>query len=259
MSFYNQSFEHLEIKKEDNTLWIYLNRPERRNAISLEMIDSLCRVLKHADFDSDIHTMVLSGRGKAFCAGGDIKDMKSRSGMFSGNHEELRQNYMKGIQQIPLAMDELQTPIVAMINGHAMGAGLDIACMCDLRICSEEAKLGETFASLALIPGDGGLYFLSRVVGASKAREMALTCNIYTGTEAQEMGLVTKSVPLDQLESETRTLISQLQKPSYQAQTMIKRGLKQLESASLRTHLDFMAAFQGITQSSPEHLERLGK
>jgi len=128
------------------------------NAITIPMIESLVSVLKFADFDRDIRVIVLTGSGKSFCAGGDIKAMEEKSGMFEGESNELRMRYMHGIQQIPKCIEEISTPIIAMVNGAAIGAGCDLSMMCDLRIGSSESKFGETFTKMGLVPGDGGTF-----------------------------------------------------------------------------------------------------
>jgi enoyl-CoA hydratase/carnithine racemase len=247
--------KHLKVKREDSLLWVTLDLPEKRNAITLEMVDSLTSTLKEADWDLEIKVIILTGAGTSFCAGGDIKAMKEKSGMFAGDAEELRQNYMKGIQQIPRVIESLQTPIIAMVNGPAIGAGLDIACMCDLRLASTNASFGETFAKVGLVPGDGGTFFLPRVVGYAKAMEMSLTAKVYNATEAKEMGLLTKLVDAKELESATRELSLKISQNSFTALTMIKKGLK--GARDLNTQLDLMAAFQGITQRTGDHFDRL--
>ncbi|RLA61847.1 MAG: 3-hxdroxyacyl-CoA dehydrogenase [Epsilonproteobacteria bacterium] len=244
---------HLKVKKEGNLLWLTLDLPDKRNAISLPMVDSLTTILKDADWDSKVKVIILTGAGSAFCAGGDIKAMKDKSGMFAGDSETLRQNYMKGIQQIPRAIEALQTPIIAMVNGPAIGAGLDLACMCDLRVASTKASFGETFAKVGLVPGDGGTFFLPRVVGYAKAMEMSLTAKVYSAEEAQKMGLV--NFLTDELKSYTKELAETIAKNSFTALTMIKKGLK--GSRDLNTQLDLMAAFQGITQRTQDHFDRL--
>ena len=247
--------KHLKVKRDNSLLWITLDLPEKRNAITLSMVDSLTSTLKEADWDPEVKIIILTGAGSAFCAGGDIKAMKEKSGMFAGDSEELRQNYMKGIQQIPRAIESLQTPIIAMVNGPAIGAGLDLACMCDLRVASDKALFGETFASVGLVPGDGGTFFLPRVIGYAKAMEMSLTAKVYNATEALDMGLVTKICEESKLEALTKELAEKIAKNSFTALTMIKKGLK--GARDLNTQLDLMAAFQGITQRTQDHFDRL--
>ena len=171
-------------------LEIKLNRPEASNAFTIDMIDELCSCLKTADNDPAVRAIIITGEGKNFCAGGDIKSMVNKSEMFSGDPNQLRKNYMYGIQQIPQTMEQIETPVIAAINGAAIGAGLDFCCMCDIRIAAEDAKFGETFVKLGLIPGDGGAFFLQRVVGYSKAIELTLTGDVIDAACGQLAGQV---------------------------------------------------------------------
>jgi len=255
MSFYAKEFTHLKVKKENNLLWLSLNLPEKRNAITLDMVDSLTEVLEKADWDQDIKVIILTGEGSAFCAGGDIKAMREKSGMFAGDPETLRQIYMKGIQRIPRTIESMQTPLIAMVNGPAIGAGLDIACMCDLRVVSTKASFGETFAKIGLVPGDGGTFFLPRVVGYAKAIEMSLTAQVYSADQAEKMGLVTLLVDESEIHSSTKDLAEKICGNSMIALSMIKKGFK--ASRDLNTQLDLMAAYQAITQRTQDHLDRL--
>ena len=148
MSFYLKVFEDLLVEQKKHSLWITLNRPEASNAYSNGMVRALVEVLKHADADNTVRVIVITGAGKNFCAGGDIKAMKGKTGMFAGEPNQLRETYQSGIQQIPLTFMQLKTPVIAMVNGAAVGAGCDLTAMCDLRIASEEATYPETFAKV---------------------------------------------------------------------------------------------------------------
>ena len=189
MSFYLKQFEDLLVEKKNQTLWITLNRPEASNAYSSGMVKAFVEVLRHADVDNQIRVIVITGAGKNFCAGGDIKAMQGKTGMFAGESNELREAYQAGIQQIPLTISQLKTPVIAMVNGAAVGAGCDLAAMCDLRVSSTEATFAETFARVGLVPGDGGAFFLTRLIGYGKAMEMFLTCKTVSAQEALEIGL----------------------------------------------------------------------
>ena len=194
MSFYTKEFSQIIVNPnfQDNegVLNISLNNPDMRNAISYEMIDSFCDVLNYADSDSSVKVIILTGEGKSFCAGGDIKAMKNKQGMFAGDPIELRSRYEQGIQRIPRLMERIEKPIIAVMDGHAVGAGLDLACMCDIRMASDKAKFAESFVKIGLIPGVGGSFFLSRVVGYAKGLEMALTGKMISASEAKELGLI---------------------------------------------------------------------
>lgn len=253
MTYKNSS--HLLVKKENYSLWITLNRPESSNAFSSEMISELVDCLYHADSDNDIRVIIITGAGKHFCAGGDVKDMQNKTGMFAGESNELRERYKRGIQQIPLCMNSLSTPVVAMINGAAIGAGLDLACMCDIRVASESAKFGETFAKLGLVPGDGGTYFLQRVVGFAKAMELTLTCEIIDAIEAKEIGLVSSVVGANELRSVVDQLVSKIELNAPIALQMAKRAIVHAYKNDLNSNLDLLNAYQGISQRTSDHFE----
>ena len=258
MSFYNQQFPHLKISiKNNHQLWISLNNPDQMNAITLSMLESLVTVLKHADFDKAIRVIVLTGEGKSFCAGGDIKAMLDKSGMFEGESNELRNRYMHGIQQIPRCIEEISTPLIALVNGAAIGAGCDMAMMCDLRVGGSSAKFGETFTKMGLVPGDGGTFFLQRIIGYSKAMQMFLTAEIFAGKNALEYGLLNFLFEDSNVVAETEKLAGQIASLAPIAQSMTKKAMKISYLHDLHTSLDALASFQGITQRTHDHFEAL--
>lgn len=257
MSFYLKSFEDLIVEKKNHTLWITLNRPEASNAYSTGMVKALVEVLKHADVDNLIRVIVITGAGKNFCAGGDIKAMKGKTGMFAGESNELRETYQAGIQQIPQTISQLKTPVIAMVNGAAVGAGCDLAAMCDLRIASMEATFAETFAKVGLVPGDGGAYFLTRLIGFGKAMEMFLTCKSISAQEALNIGLVNQVVLQSELKNKTEELAEQLSSLPPIALQMTKKAVVHAYQNDLNSHLELMAAYQGITQRSSDHFKAL--
>ncbi len=253
--YLNMIYTDLLVEKDESLLWVTLNRPQYSNAFSDEMIASLCRLLREADWDDDIRVIILTGAGKAFCAGGDVKAMEEKTGMFAGDPEGLRRRYTKGIQQIPLTIEALHTPLIAMVNGAAIGAGCDLACMCDIRLGCKYSKFGETFAKLALVPGDGGTFFLQRVIGYAKAMELSLTGRIVQADEALELGLLNNLVDEEQLKEETQKLALSIATNSPVAVSMIKKAIRQARTAEISGHLDLLAAFQGITQRTEDHFE----
>lgn len=251
------STNDLILELKDSILTITLNRPDSHNAFTSQMIIDLCSNLKTANFDNEVKVIILTGAGKSFCAGGDVKAMIDKSGMFAGESSELMQNYQAGIQQIPLTIESLQKPIIAKVNGAAIGAGCDLAAMCDIRIGSKFSKFGETFSKLNLVPGDGGTYFLPRVIGYAKAMEMYLTGRIYSAEEAFSMGLLNQIVDVEQLTDVTQSMAKEISSNGYPAITMIKKAMKLNFLKDLQTSLDMLGSFQGITQRTDEHFQRL--
>ena len=198
--------------------------------------------------------LVITGEGSAFCGGGNIKEMAARSGDFAGTAEELTAKYKAGIQRMPLAMQRLKVPVIAAVNGPAIGAGFDLCNMCDLRIASERAKFGETFVNLGLIPGDGGAWYLQRLIGYQRAAELTFTGRVINADEAQEYGITLKTVTPALLLDEAQTLAETLaSKPSFALQ-MGKQLMRQAQTQPLDEFLDACGEVQGLCHHHPEHL-----
>jgi enoyl-CoA hydratase/carnithine racemase len=161
----------------------------------------------------------------------------------------------EGVHRIALILEDLDKPVLAAINGAAMGAGLDMAMMCDLRICSDRAKLSESYILLGLVPGDGGAYFLPRLVGLGKALELLLTGDVLSPKEALEIGLVNRVVPHDQLMEETRKLAEKIASKPPLAICMTKRAVYQAQSSTLRSHLDYISSQQALLSETNDHQE----
>lgn len=245
-----EAAEHLAI--------ITLDRPEARNAYSDEMCESLVAALDRADADPEVRCVILTGEGKAFHAGGDIKAMRARSGMFAGDPAELRTRYARGIQAVPRRFAEFHKPIIAAINGAAIGAGLDLACMCDLRVAQAGAKLGSTFVKVGLVPGDGGAYFLTRVVGFSRALELILTGRIVTAEEGLAIGLVNEVVAAEDLMDTARERARVIAANPPLAVQLTKRAAYRSYETDMPNALELAATYQGIVQNLDDHLEALG-
>ncbi|MDB5722730.1 MAG: enoyl-CoA hydratase, partial [Alphaproteobacteria bacterium] len=187
--------DFLIIERDGPVAVITLNRPQERNAISRpEYIQEIKDFCTRATDDASLKAVVVTGAGSAFCAGGNVKDMRDKAGIFQGSPYELRNRYRLGIQQIPLALYELEVPTIAAINGPAIGAGLDLACMCDIRIAAEGAIFAESFVKLGIVPGDGGAWLLPRIIGNARAALMTLTGDSIDASRALEYGLVSDVV-----------------------------------------------------------------
>lgn len=250
--------QHVRFEKRDGVAILTLNRPDIRNAFTDQpILDEMLDVLTSVQGDPSVAVMVLTGAGSAFSAGGNVKDMEGKQGMFSGDPEQVRQNYRNGIQRIPLAMETLEVPTIAAVNGPAIGAGCDLACMCDLRIAGERARFGETFVSLGIIPGDGGAYFLPRVVGFSKALELALTCRVIDAEEALRIGLVSEVVPTDRLLDRALELAREIARHPARTLRIAKRLFYASRAMSLEAILDMSAAYQALCHQTPEHVQAL--
>jgi enoyl-CoA hydratase/carnithine racemase len=168
-----------------------------------------------------------------------------------------RYAYKEGIHRIPLSLFNLEVPTIAAINGPAIGAGLDLACMCDIRIASETAKFAESFVTLGIIPGDGGAFLLQRAVGYAKAAELTFTGEAIDATEALRIGLVSRVVPPDDLLPVATDLARRIARNPGHALRMAKRLLREAQTARLDTVLELSAAFQAIAHHSTDHDERI--
>ncbi|MBI5251005.1 MAG: crotonase/enoyl-CoA hydratase family protein [Desulfomonile tiedjei] len=235
-----------------------LNRPDIRNAFThQEMIDEIVDVCQMVQDLESVSVLVVTGAGSAFSAGGNVKDMYKKEGMFSGDPNDVRQNYRKGIQRVTLAFQRLDVPAIAAVNGPAMGAGCDLTCMCDIRIASDRASFGETFVSVGLIPGDGGAFLLPRVVGFSKALELAFTCRVIDATEALRIGLVSEVTGPEQLLPRTMEIAAEISQHPTRILRLAKRLFYLSQGRSLEETLELSCSFQALCHHSPEHMEAL--
>lgn len=246
----------LLITRRDHIALIVINRPDTRNALSGEdMFTAFETLVDDLNADLSVRASVLTGAGTAFCSGGNVAEMRERSGMFAGSPEEITERYRQGIQRIPRALARLQVPLIAAVNGPAIGAGNDLACMCDLRIASTTARFAESFVKVGIIPGDGGCWLLPRVVGHAMAAEMALTGDTIGADEAQRIGLVSRVVPPDELLSEALRLAGRIAANPPQVLRWTKQLLQQARISSLDEALDAAGRLQGLAHHTADHAE----
>src|ERR1700733_10812241 len=198
---------------------------------------------------------ILTGAGNAFSSGGDLRAMQKNFEARASQPALTTQYYKFGIQRIPLAFEKLDVPIIAAVNGPAIGAGLDLACMCDMRVASESARFAESFVKVGIVPGDGGAWLLPRVVGYSKACEMAFTGDMLNAQEALACGLVSRVVPDTELLSAAKALAERIAVNPPSAVRMAKRLLIEGRHSRLDTLLEMSAAMQALTHATPDHRE----
>jgi enoyl-CoA hydratase/carnithine racemase len=235
-----------------------LNLPGQRNPISgAEMIDALCDAIDAADADSSARVIILTGAGSAFSTGGDINAMKVGGGLVDAIPMQTRRNYRRGIQRLPLLFERIEVPVIAAVNGPAIGAGCDLACMCDVRIAGESARFAESFVKLGIVPGDGGAWLLPRVVGFSKACELAFTGDAISAREALACGLVSQVVPDGELLAAAGALAARIAVNPPHAVRMTKRLMREARLSSLSAILELSAAAQALAHTSAEHAEAI--
>ena len=246
----------LQIEREGGIVTVRMNHPDTRNALTTreqiqEFVD-LCAELRH---DMSVRVMVLTGNGSAFCAGGNVKDMHERGGIFAGSPYELRNTYRDGIQRIPLAIYELDIPVIAAVNGPAIGAGLDLACMCDIRLAAPKAIFAESFVRLGIVPGDGGAWLLPRIIGIPKASLMAFTGDAIDAAKALEWGLVEQVCTHETLQSEAQALARRIASNPGHALRLCKRLLREGQHMRLDSLLELSAAYQALAHHTEDHHE----
>ncbi len=246
----------LEFALNDGVLVATMNRPAQRNALSDdEQFAEFAAMAARVEGDAAVRVVILTGAGTAFCAGGNIKDMRDRTGLSAGTPYDVQDRLRRGIQQLPLVLTTLAVPIIAAVNGPAIGAGCDLACMCDIRIAADTATFAESFVRLGLVPGDGGAWLLPRAVGMSKACEMAFTGDTLDAQEALACGLVSRVVPANTLMEAAQALARRIAANPGHAVRMTKRLLREAQHGSLPTILDLSAAFQAVAIEHPDHRE----
>ncbi len=233
-----------------------MSSPDTRNALTGDdQFDDFEQTCAAVNDDMSVRAVVLTGAGSAFCAGGNVKDMRERTGLFSGDPFDQASAYRKGIQRIPRAIHALNVPTIAAVNGPAVGAGCDLATMCDIRIGSEKAMFAESFVKLGIIPGDGGAWFLPRAVGFSNACKMAFTGDPVRAEEALQIGLVSEVVAPEALVERALELAASIAANPPHAVRLTKQLMRASEKASLDELLDMSAAFQAVCHAEPDHAE----
>ena len=245
----------LKIDRDGTILTLTMNQPATRNVLTGntaidEFVDACAEVTR----DKSIRAVILTGAGPVFSAGGNLKDMlRYQSERPSG--EQVREEYRAGIQRIPKALYNLDVPTIAAVNGPAIGAGLDLATLCDIRIASQTATFAESFVKVGIVPGDGGAWLLPRAVGMSKACEMAFTGDAISANEALQCGLVSRVVPADQLLDTAREIARRISANPAAILRMTKRLLREGERSTLESLLELSASYQALAHQTAEHFE----
>ena len=242
----------------DRVALLTFNRDDVRNALTgTTLVDDIVTAVEWVNRCEEISLLVLTGAGSAFSAGGNIKEMQAKQGIFAGTAYEIEQSYRQGIQRMTLAMDQAEVPVIAAVNGPAIGAGFDLACMCDLRLGSSSAIIGETFINLGIIPGDGGAWYLQRLVGYQRAAELTLTGRLVKADEALSLGLFLEVVEPEQLLVRAMELARQLSAKPPLAVRMTKRLLRLARDHELKDVLQVSAAYQGVLHQTDDHSEAI--
>lgn len=245
-------------KDEHGIVTLTLSDPATRNAISdLPMIEAILEALARAEADPEARVIILTGEGKGFSAGGNIKAMSPGQGLVDEIPAVTRRNYRQGIQRLPLAFEAMELPVIAAVNGPAVGAGCDLATMCDIRIAGQSARFAESFVRLGIVPGDGGAWLLPRIVGFAKASELALTGEMIDAEEALKIGLVSRVVPDADLADEAHRMALKIASNPPEAVRMTRRLLRQAWNNNLSAVLDMSAAMQAVAHHTGDYRTNL--
>ncbi len=239
---------------KDGVAVLTLNRPERLNAMSRPMLDALLEALPRLADDASVGVIVLTGAGRGFCAGGDVKAMAEGTELGGQTMEEKAQA-LRSRMEASRWLHELPKPTIAMMRGPAAGAGLSLAMACDMRIASDTVRLGTAFARVGYSGDFGGSYYLTQLVGTAKARELYFTADLLDAPQALGLGLVNRVVPDARLEEETMALASRLARGPRVAYRYMKRNMNAAESASLKDMLDLEAWHHTRTGMTEDHRE----
>jgi enoyl-CoA hydratase/carnithine racemase len=248
--------EHLKFSIADGIARIVLDRPERMNAFTFEMIDAWTVALNQCRTDDAVKVVLVTGTGSSFCSGGDIVEMGDR---LEHTPEQRKNELFHRIERIPLALEDLDKPVIAVVNGVATGAGMDMALMCDIRYAAQSARFAETYVKVGLVPGAGGAHFLPRLVGVSKALELFLTGDFIDAQEALRIGIVNKVFPDETLAEEVDKIARRMVKAPGLTLRMTKRAIYQGMRNDLRTNLDLISSHYAIITASQEHKDLVNK
>jgi 2-(1,2-epoxy-1,2-dihydrophenyl)acetyl-CoA isomerase len=233
----------------EGVLTLTLNRPDALNSFNVEMKEALLAALKDAARDRSVRVVLLTGAGRAFSAGQDLKERQQADAADLGTELRVRYN------PIVLAMRRMEKPVIGAINGVAAGAGISMALACDMRIASEAASFIEVFGRVGLVPDTGSSWFLPRLVGYARAAEMSFTTDPVDAATAERIGLVNRVVPADQLMAEAGALAARLAKSAPIALALAKRALNRALETNLEQALEFEAELQSIAGRSKDYAE----
>ena len=246
--------EEFLVEIEGGVAVLTLNRPERLNALTRTMLSGLRTHLEAFSENPEIGCVVLTGAGRAFCSGGDVKVQAATAGKSTLSPEQ-RTDQLRASMEASRILHDMQIPTIAMVNGVAAGAGLSLALACDMRIAGESARMTTAFAKVGLSGDYGGTYFLTQLVGPSKARELYLTADVLNSSQLLSLGMVNRVVPDAELRAETLSLAKPFAGGPRMAYRYIKRNLSVAEEGNLSKSLDSEAYGMLRCRESADHAE----
>jgi len=243
------SYETIVLERKDGVATLMLNRPEKLNAINRRMVEELNGAVVEIAKDRDVRALVVTGAGRGFCSGADVGDMTQAE-----TPTDIRY-YVQMMHKIFLALTDLEKPVIAKVNGAAMGMGCSLALSTDMIIASESASFGLIFSRIGLIPDGGALFHLPRLVGPARAKELIFTARMFDAKEAERIGLVNKAVPADELDNEVNMLAKQLAEGPTVALGIAKKIINKGLSMDLSSVLECEAFGQTIAGTTEDAQE----
>lgn len=247
----------LEVERKGRVVVATLNRPEKKNAQSEEMLELLCEALRSANADHSVSCFVLTGAGDAFCSGGDLGRRANDPNGGAPTPLE-RMDRLHGVtHRVARAVEEFEKPLIAAVNGAAVGAGMDMSLMCDIRFAARSARFSEGYVKVGLIPGNGACYFLPRIIGIARALELLWTGDFVAADEALALGLVSRVFDDKALLDETLSFATRLSEGPPIQQREIKKLLYQSLHTDLRTSLRAVSAHMAVIQSTQDYKEAI--
>ena len=246
----------LKYEKSGAVVTLTIDRPETRNSLGEEGDGEVfAQAAAQINADREVRCAILTGAGPAFSAGGNVKAMRERAGAFSGAGVHVRERYRNGIHRIVRALWGIEVPLIAAVNGAAIGLGNDVACLADMRIAADNAVFGATFLKIGLVPGDGGAWILPRVIGQARAAELFFTADTIDAQTALAWGLVSKLVPAASLMDEARALAGRIARQPPDVLRMTKKLMREGMGVSFDTIMEMSAAYQSLAHLTEDHHE----
>ena len=245
------SYNTLLYQVSDGILTLTLNRPEKLNSFTTEMAAELEQAFARASDDDDVRVVVVTGAGRAFCAGGDV----ARMGDGEPTPLDHKNQLWEHIHRVPKTLETIDKPVIAMVNGLAVGAGMGMTVMCDVRVAAESARFSTGYVKVGLVPGDGDTYFLPRLIGAAKALDLLWTADFVEAADALRLGIVQRVYPDAELRDQAYAFARQIADGPQVPIRMIKRLVYQSLRLDLRTHLDLVSSHMGLVRQTLDHKE----
>ena len=246
----------LKYEKTANVVTLTIDRPESRNSLGEEGDgEAFAQACAQINADREVRCAILTGAGPAFSAGGNVKAMRERAGAFAGAGVHIRERYRSGIHRIVRSVWGIEVPLIAAVNGPAIGLGNDVACLADMRIAADNAIFGATFLKIGLVPGDGGAWILPRVIGAARAAELFFTADTIDAATAQSWGLVSRIVPAASLMDEARALAARICRQPPDVLRMTKKLMREGMGVSFDTIMEMSASYQALAHTTEDHKE----